>query len=324
MQLNVYDENLTKKGTIFNWNSLFWEESYNGDGSFQLEIQQSATAVDLFIPWRYVELIGRETPMVIVSVQTRNGAILVNGFPATYILRHRTSTKKINNVAAELAIRELVSNMSPWNALSLGEEYGIEDIFEGEVSCTSVYEYCQTICKAVDMGFRIVKRNENLLFECYKPSVNERAKYSTNYGNLGNICQTISDVNYFNVVTVIGEDSNGAQILVQTGNVESTGSERHETIMQGDFLEENETLDSYKKRLEEQGKASLAKQTKINSITFTIDDNRAKLGDIITVIIPDIGVSMAIRTTSYRIVNQDNKTSITIGVGEPITKLRRG
>jgi hypothetical protein len=256
-------------------------------------------------------------------VQIKDGKIVVNGFPAAYVLKRRVATTKINNSAAETAIRGLITAMDPWPKLSLGDEAGITDVFEGEISGVSLYEYVQTICQAADAGYRIIKSGDALNFQLYKPTLNERAKYSTDYGNLGEICRTISDVNYFNVATVLGEDSNGVQITVAAGDTAATGANRHEMIVQGDSLEDGETLTAYKLRLAEQGKAALAVQAKIDSITFTIDDDRAELGDIITVLLPDLGISIAVRVTGLTIKSQNNRTTKTVEVGDPIKKTRR-
>ena len=67
MECSIYDINLNRIGVLSTWISMVWEESYNADGSFQIEVQQTTEAADLLKVDRYVGILE--------SVATREGGV---------------------------------------------------------------------------------------------------------------------------------------------------------------------------------------------------------------------------------------------------------
>ena len=189
MECSIYDINLNRIGVLSTWISMVWEESYNSDGSFQIEVQQTNEAATLLKVDRYVGIQESKTLMIIKAVQIENGKIIASGYPAISVLSERVSTEVVSNQNAEEALRKLISSVDHWTRLELGNVAGITDKFTAEKSDASLLEYCQVIAQSVDMGirFRHDKKEKKLLFECYKPPINENSKYSTLYGNMGNI-----------------------------------------------------------------------------------------------------------------------------------------
>ena len=59
-------------------------------------------------------------------------------------------------------MRSLVSAAKPWPRLELGTEYGFDTTFEKQTSGGSIFDYCQTIGQACDLGFRIVLDGKTL------------------------------------------------------------------------------------------------------------------------------------------------------------------
>ena len=326
MECSIYDINLNRIGVLVTLVSMVWEESYNSDGSFQIEVQQTAEAANLLKVDRYAGIRESNTLMIIKAVQIKNGKIIASGYPAIYVLSERVSTEVVSNQNAEEALRKLISSAVPWPRLELGDIAGITDKFTAEKSDASLLEYCQVIAQSVDMGirFRHDKKEKKLLFECYKPPLNENAKYSTSYGNMGNIKYSVSTANLKNVAVVAGAGEGSSRVTVVAGRTDLTGSDRREMYVdaRSEQPEEGESDESYRARLVRCGEEKLVGQSKIENFSFTLDDNKLSLGDIVTCNVYEIGVKLKVRVTGILITSQNNGTKVEVSVGNPIV-LRR-
>lgn len=326
MECSIYDINLNRIGVLSTWISMIWEESYNSDGSFQIEVQQTIEVSNLLKVDRYVGIAESNTLMIIKAVQIENGKIIASGFPVISVLSDRVSTKVVSNENAETALRNLISSADHWPRLELGSIAGITDKFTAEKSDASLLEYCQVIAQSVDMGirFRHDKKGKKLLFECYKPPINQNAKYSTSYGNMGNIKYSVSTANLKNVAVVAGAGEGSSRVTVMAGRTDLTGSDRREMYVdaRGEQPEEGESDESYRARLVRYGEEKLVGQSKIENFSFDLDDNKLSLGDIITCNASEIGVKLNVRVTGIRLTSQNNGTKVEASVGTPII-LRR-
>lgn len=326
MECNIYDINLNRVGVLNTWVSMVWEESYNSDGSFQIEVQQTESVTKLLQVDRYAGIKESNTLMVIKAVQISDGKVIASGYPALWVLSDRVSTAVVSNTNAETALRGLVSAMNPWPRLELGESAGLTDVFTAQKSDASLLEYCRVIAQAVDMGVRLRHdpKQKKLLFECYKPAVNANARFSTAYGNMGDLEYSSSTASLKNVAIVAGAGEGDARVTVEAGETSKTGADRREMYVdaRSEQPEEGESDADYKARLVRYGEEKLVGQVKIENFLFTIDDERAKLGDIVTCNAPEIGVKLQVRITGIRRTTQNNGTTVEASVGTPIV-LRR-
>lgn len=327
MECKIYDINLNRVGIVSTWVSMVWEESYNGDGKFQLEMQYSDGLAGLFQPDRYCGIDESDILMVIKSVQIADGKITVGGYPVSYVLDERVHTGTVTNQAAETALRDMVSTMEPWPCLELGESAGLSDMFTAEKSDSSVLDFCQVIGEAVDMGYRLRhdRKQKKLLFECYKPEKNENARFSTLYGNLIDPSYSVSTAKYKNVAVVIGEGEGDARVVVTAGNTAATGADRREMVVdaRSEMKEEGESDADYRSRLVRYGEEKLIEQVKIENFKFDIDPSTVKLGNIVSCNVPEFGVKLEVRITGITRKSQKNKTEVTATVGTPIVTRRR-
>lgn len=326
MECNIYDLNLNRVGTLTTWVSMVWDESYNSDGSFQIEVQQTEAAANLLRPDRYAGISESQTLMLIKAVQISDDTIVASGYPADYIFEDRVSTTVVSNTNAEAALRNLVSSMQPWPGIELGESAGLMDTFAAQKSDASLREYMQIIAQAVDMGFmlRHDKKAKKLFFECYKPGVNANARYSTMYGNMGELGYSVSTASLKNVAIVAGAGEGDARVTVTAGDTASAGADRHEMYVdaRNEQPEEGESDADYRARLVRYGDEKLVGQVKIENFSFVLDDNKAQLGDIVTCNVPEIGVKLQVRITGVKRTSQNNSTAVEVSVGTPII-LRR-
>ena len=326
MIISFYDKDLNLQDIVRNWVSLLGIGTYNSMGSFSLELQDTQENSSLVKLWQYCTIDNdNENVYVITSANVNNGKIVLTGFPATCIFAFRASTEIINNKNAEQAMKSLVDNMSPWDNLVTGDLKGLTDVFENQISDKSLLEYFQGIGQAVDMGFRVVKQGNNLIFESYKPGINNLVKYSTSLKNVSNLNYLLNDNDFYNVAIVAGagEGKNRVVITVSIGN--PTGTERRELYVdaRNEQPEEEETAEEYQERLKSIGLQKLAEKLKVETLSFSVaNDDEVKLGDIINVSIDEYGIILQVRVTEEQIMNQNNTTSRMISVGTPL-KIRR-
>ncbi len=328
MECSVYNTELERIAIIDSFVSLVWQENYNTLGDFQLEVWQIEDNVSLFQPDYYVGKKNSETLMIIKSVQILDGVILVAGYSATRVLQDRVSTEVISNQNAETALRQLVGKMKPWDRIELGEVANIPDKFTAQKSDATLFEYCENISQAVDMGFRFShdKKQRKLIFECYKPLENTEVKFSTYFGNINQLNYSLSTANYKNVAIVAGAGEGENRVTVMAGDTESTGIDRREMYVdaRNKQPQENESPEDYKQRLVRVGESKLIEQIKIQNIQFLIDDERVNLGDIVSCNIPEFGIKLKVRIIGISEVSQNNTTTRQVILGEPINISRRG
>ena len=110
MECSIYDINLNRIGVLSTWISMVWEESYNSDGSFQIEVQQTREVSNLLNVDRYAGISESNTLMIIKAVQIESGKIIASGYPAISVLSERVSTEVVSNQNAETALRNLISS----------------------------------------------------------------------------------------------------------------------------------------------------------------------------------------------------------------------
>ena len=323
-RLDIYNSDLDRVLSIFTWISLLWEDEYNGYGNFLLELQQTDQLGTLIRPDMFVMADDCNKPMIITSIVVENNTIVAKGHLATYLLTKRVSDTVIANTNAESAMRGLVNNMSPFVGLSLGDLKNIPDVFAAQTSDQSVFEYCRIISEYADVGFYIRKQNKTLLFECYKPGLNANAKYAVKYGNLGEISYTNSVADFYNVAIVAGMGEGDDRITVTVGDTASSSYGRAEMYVDAKDLqqEEGQSQQDYLDTLRLRGLESLAEVGAIENVEFNVDDDRSKLGDIITVLLDELGINLVARVTKLSIKSQRNTITKSITVGKPIKILR--
>lgn len=324
--ISVYDLDLERQGIISSFVSLVWEEGYNTEGVFQLECILDADVLAMLQLEYYCGLTGHDTLMVIKSVQVEDNRIVVNGYPATHIFSDRISTTVISSQNAEEAIRQLFEEMDPYPSFALGELAGLDTKFTSTTSDGTLQEYYENITQECELGYRMRhdKTAKQLLLEVYEGEENENAKYSTAYGNMGDITYSLTSNNYKNVAVIAGAGSGDDRITVCVGDTEATGADRREMYVDARNVqpEEDETDEEYEERLIEYGEDKLISQIKVESISFTIDDEKAVLGDVVFCYIPELGLNAKVRVVAINETYQNNVITKTATLGTPVI-LRR-
>lgn len=318
MIVSFYNKNLELITAISRWVSLLGVNTYNTMGVFTLEIRNNSNISKLMKDFFYCTIDNDdEHPYIVMSAQSLDGNVVFTGFPCTYIFSKRASTRVIRNKNAEQAMKELVDSMTPWDNLITETAQGLEDVFENQISDKQVLEYLQGISQATDMGFKVVKEGQNLVFKCFKPTLNDSVKYATSLHNVSNLEYFKSDDDYYNVAIVAGEDegSNRKTVTATIGN--PVGTDRRELYVDARHIqsEEGEMTDSYENRLIQFGLQKLFEKLSVEKFNFLVkESDNVKLGDIVNVSLEEFNLIVQARVTEEQILNEKNTTTKTISL----------
>lgn len=331
MHIDVLEEDtLVRVGWVDVWVSLYWEDAYRTMGRFTLEVRPTPENLSLLREGRWLKRSDSDLPMRICdrSQQDQDAPFVCSGFAATWLLTRRVSTTIIKDQPAEAAMRQLVADMAPWPRLELGQAGGFDTRFDKRTSSGSVFEYCETIAAACDLGFRIrltgKGRSKKLLFEVYRPTADPNHRYSTAWGTLTSLGWRFADTDYANVAIVQGAGEGEDRATVTVGDTAATGSARREIYVDARDVqpdeEKGETAQSasYLTRLTDRGGKKLLEQLRTGVIEFDPEDEGLHPGDVLRVQIPEMGYRATVRVAAVILQSQADRTTCTTRLGTPV------
>lgn len=327
MNLNLYDHDLNRIATIGNrFVSCLWSEGYNTTQDFCLELVETEE-----YKWKvrtdcYVGRTDRPTLMVIKSVVVRGGHIIATGKEAKRVLDDVAFVSTISSGSpVDTAIKNAYNNSNQYHRLAIADsDLGIA--YNHQISHKSILELCETMGQDTDVGFRSVRDGDQISVEFYRPSLNPNLILSRNFGNLSNVEFSTSVDNYKNYAIVLGEGEGADRARVDVDRTD--GAERRDLIVDAKDLwrKDGETDSEYKARLTARGVEKLLEHTQTLNTAFLpyAGDfgKRYDLGDILTVRLPDYGMTLQARVSRFTQKAQGNKVETTIEVGK-ITVNRR-
>lgn len=332
MRLDVLDaETLVRVGWVDVWVSLYWDSPYYSEGGFTLEVRPTDENLQLLQEGRWL-VRSDETPRIPMRIcaranQNEDANLVVSGFPATWLLTRRASSAIIKNQNAEQAMRALVQEAQPWPRLKLGTEYGFDTVFSKQTSGGSLFDYCQTIGQACDLGFRIVLDGKGadkwLLFECFRPTFDPNHRFAPQWGNLLNTSWSFADTDYYNIALVQGAGEGESRATVWVGDTESTGADRRELYIDARDIQPDEengettASASYLQKLADRGGEKLLAQLRTGSIEFDVDDDTLTVGDALSVSLPQLGYTAMVRVADIITESQESGTTRTLRLGTP-------
>jgi predicted nucleic acid-binding Zn finger protein len=224
----VLNTSLEVVGIIEDYYSLVWAERYNEFGDFELELPISYTESS-FVRFGYFLYIKRSDKIMVIEemqpeITEEKSSLVIEGRSAESLLDRRIleEPKDIHG-PAELSIYTLMDEniTNPTNSnrkinIFNGEWPGmiIDLFFEDQFKMQSVYDAVVTICKALDLGFKVVMYLDELWFyvyrgidRSYKQSENPWVVFSENFDNVLDGSFYSSEKNRKNLVIVTTNDS---------------------------------------------------------------------------------------------------------------------
>lgn len=228
MTFDVLDETtLARLGNIDVWVSVYWDEPYNSEGSFTLEVRPTEENLSLLREGRWLVRTDAavKIPMRIChrSNENEDANLVVTGYPATWIYTKRVSISAIKNENAETAMLALARSAAPWPRLEVAEAKGFDTKFENQTSGAALFDYFKTVGSACDLGFRVVLMGKNsakkLMFEVWRPTADPNNRFSPRWGSLREAAWAFGDGSYANVALVLGAGEGSSRAMVWVGDI---------------------------------------------------------------------------------------------------------
>ena len=327
LNLNLYDHDLNRIATIGNrFVSCLWSEGYNTTQDFCLELVETEE-----YKWKvrtdcYVGRTDRRTLMVIKSVEVHDGHIIATGKEAKRVLDDVSFIGTIpSGWPVDTSVKNAYNNSNQYHKLVFADsDLGIA--YNHQISHKSTLELREMMGQDTDVGFRSVRDGDQISVEFYQPALNPNLILSRDFGNLSNVEFSTSVGNYKNYAIVLGEGDGADRVRVDVDR--TGGAERRDLIVDAKDLrrEDGETDSEYNARLTARGVEKLLEHTQILNTEFLpyAGDfgKRYDLGDVLTVRLPDYGMTLQARVSRFTQKAQSNKVETTIEVGK-ITVNRR-
>lgn len=321
MKLKIYDADLRKVADVGEqFTSCLWQEKYNQLGRFTLSVPETDFFKTRIRPDYYVRRQDRRTVMVIRTVQVKNKEIIAEGFSALNVFDDVAFIGTIQEGQPIAQALKTAYNESSQYPHFFIMDSPLTDTFKHQISNKSIWGLAETMCKSEDVGVAAALENGNIGMKLYKPGVNKNAVFSELIGNIGDPDLTLSTSKYKNVAIVLGEGKEKERVRVDVDL--SNGEPRRELIVDARDLtiQESETLEDYKKRLEARGAEKLLTQKKTwkCALNPSSDDfgKSFDLGDIVTVTLQKYGLKFHTRISAFEQKAQKNKVTTKIEVGE--------
>jgi hypothetical protein len=322
MKINIYDENLNLVVPIGeNYVSCLWAEGYNTVEPFTLELTATETYKRKIKTDMYVKRVDRESVMVIKTIQAQGNKLIISGKQASRVLDDVAFVGTINDGSViDTALVNAYNGGSKYSNVEFVKS-GLKDKYEHQISHKSMLELCQNMCQSEDIGFKSVKIDKKIQISLYKPN-NTPVKFSEFIGNVkfDNIVNSVE--NHKNYAIVLGEGEGEARIRVDVDLTK--GSKRLEVLVDARDIwrKEEETQESYKKRLKARGVEKLLEKTKAFSVDIVNSPKgfgtEYDLGYNVLVVIPEYNLKFSTRIVKFREKSQENRSDVSITLGELI------
>lgn len=339
--LHVFDSGLNYKGRIENWQSLTWDEEYQGKGGFTLTVPDTAKYAKLIQRGCFLYRNDRNSLMMAVSIERNgeNSEINIGGYTALHMLEHRVVHGKHTVTNIESGIYAMVSENLRGLPIKCATAVGYEDsIEEEEYECPELLEAVLTLIREGDLGIKAVfdSQSREITLQVYRG--NDRTYgnedghvFSTEYGNLYSVIVTEDDENLKNVAVIpSGESGSEKTIFVYEATEGLTGLDRRELLVDGEAQgtkedangnEVERTAEEWEKAMLDKGKQALTEHNLVQ--TFEVKPRAENygvyyfLGDKVTCKSSRYDLRFDARITQVKESFDANGSELTMTLGEP-------
>lgn len=340
MEVRIYDANLDLQGIIENQTSLLWNRQYFEPGDFELHCPITENNVKLLKRGNLVTMYGQDEAGVIEDIQMNedpeDNEITASGrFLAAY-MGYRIVKGTVNiNSTIEVAMRDLLSNVTEIPRVELGTLKGFAETITGQVTYKNLLTYVQKLARAGNLGYRFRPdfNAKKIIFEIYQgvdrsqeQTSNSRVVFSEAYDNLNEVTYRINDQTFANVAYVLGEYTDGTQVIREVGDTTATGLDRREIFVDATGVDSEDITEAeYLAALDQEGWNEL--NSNALSETFECDTNATgnfvyrenyDLGDIVTVKKISWGMQDSLRITGLQETYEDGGLTVTPTLGDPL------
>ena len=339
MEIRFYDREMDFLGVMENQTSLIWIPKYSEPGAFELYAPITADNLRKTVRGNLVTMRGREDAAVIEDRileenSTRNQITAKGRFLSSYMERRLIKGTVNFSGKAEVAMRQLLSSVSPIPRVELGELQGFEETVSFQATYKNLLTYQQKLARSAGLGFRFRPDfdRKKIFFEVYRGTDRSgtqgfanRVTFSESYNNLNNAVYRETDLLYRNVAYVGGEGQGADRTIVQIG--EGSGLDLREIFVDAKDIRKEELTDvEYAAALRTRGEEKLTEA--VVSDSFECDtgadvnfryQSHYELGDLVMVKKKAWGIATCKRITEVREVYEYGGRRIepTLGDGLP-------
>ena len=331
IEIRIYNPALELQGIIDEFSSLIWIRRYQAPGEFELRTPYSAESKGLLVPENIVQKFDGvdNSAGVIENIVLNSNEIVVKGrFLECYLDRRITrslTTIYFTNVTAEYAMRAIVQNYADFSLLELGDDHGLTEELDFQVTHKCILNIIQKVCKATGLGFRIRPdfSARKMYFEVYKgvdrtASSADKVIFSETYDNLLNEQYTYDSTNFATraITTQVIDD---VRYIYPVGD---TGLDRYEIHVSTSVDVDGHTQAQIKAAMEREGQMALNSRTISESFTFTTDAEKPfkyrtdyDLGDLVLIKHNAWGIDLSLRAAEIEEDYKDGGVDVVITSG---------
>lgn len=339
----VFERDLSDRKSVSSVHSIDWTDKYNEIGFFSIIVGATDRNAEILKNDRIIYYEGFVG--IIQQVICEATTITINGKSLSELLNQRIILNDVTVSAVESSLYDAWTDNQRGLDVESSTVKGIPETYDGVLWGVQFGDAVQTVCKEVDLGFRIVLDLENnkKLFEVYKgedKSEIDNPKgvvFSTSKNTLSGIQIDNDDSSLKNVAYVFASDENQKRIVEIVGDI--TGPERRELVVdqsglmpepEHDILDENgnsigtvpaETMEEFRERLRTIGINELANYVSRLNFTAVVPTSdygkRYNLGDRVRCYSKKYNLQLTVRITEMRRIVDTTGSQMELTLGEP-------
>lgn len=330
MILHVLDEAFAYKGRIENFRTLKWKEQYQGKGSINLIVDDTAQNAAMLQRGRILLRGDRKTAMLIVKI-TRSSAektIHVYGHTTLALLDRRVICGKYTVTNAAEGIHQMYADNRRDLPILSGTAIETEDLeAEEEIVDTEMLNTFFSLCEAADIGLRVVcsYADKTQTLQTYQGNDLSYKDgqggmiFSVEFGNMLSVTIDEDDSLRRNICYVRGVKTDESEVLLEVG--EAGDDDRREMIIQGSIQTDEQTDEEYTAQLTKEGKDALQEYYDVTNFTAEISPEKLgkafDLGDLVTCNATRYGVRFNAHLTEFSEEIEQGFRRVYITMGKP-------
>ena len=324
----VHDQAHTKIGILENYNSIQWQEDYNGTG--RIEIRATVTEQNLALLKINNYIRNGDSVADILAVQYSGEEITALGKMVGDRLQKRVIQRTVLISDVENDLRAAFTANDRGSGLTLGAAAGLTEAISTQNTGGSLLDAISGALSACGLGWRVAADFTLTFFK----GVDRRVNQAGCVGLLSDTADTIEEVvltgdieNAYNVAVIAGAGEGTARVWTTAwlADTEPTGEDRRElwvdardisTVYQieGDATEYTYSEGDYLAILQARGREKLAEHLFESKFTADVLDGNMtygtdyNLGDIMPVKLLKYGVSLSVRVVSATKIYEQDET----------------
>ena len=338
LEIRIYDRNMMRKGVIENETSLLWDRKYFEPGSFEMHAPLTDRNLELLVKDNLIAYEGSVEAGVIEDVEYTErydlNEIVVKGrFLSSYFDRRLIRSTVNFTGKVEVAMRQLVSGVTPIPLIELGELHGFTPTVTFQATMKNLLDYEKKLASSSNLGFRCRPdfSEKKIYFEVYQgidrtlgQNVASRVIFSEEYENLNSADYIYNSQLYKTLAVVGGQGEGNDRVYVEVGG--GSGLDLREVFVDARDLSQDKLTDAeYKEALKQRGIEELEKDALSESLTSETqpDVNYTykkdyDLGDIVTVEKKKWKLTSDQRITEIEEVYENKKMKVVPTFGSPL------